>query len=119
CGWRLDASLIASPAAAVMKPITLDHASIRVSELARSIAFYEGLLGLQSIPRPDFGFPGRWYGIGGGQLHLIQGEAPPTPLDPSGPHFAIAVTDLDAARRELAAAGVETLDPGGSQLWLQ
>jgi catechol 2,3-dioxygenase-like lactoylglutathione lyase family enzyme len=102
-----------------MTPTTLHHSSIRVSDLARSIEFYEGLLGLRPIPRPDFGFPGRWYGIGGGQLHLIQGEVPPTPLDPSGPHFAIAVADLGAARRELAAAGIATLDPGSSQLWIQ
>lgn len=102
-----------------MTPTTLHHASIRVADLTRSIAFYEGLLGLRPISRPEFGIPGRWYGIGGGQLHLIQGEAPGTALDPSGPHFAIAVTDLDAARRELATAGVETLDPGGSQLWLR
>ena len=102
-----------------MKPITLHHSSIRVSDVARSVEFYEGLLGLRAIPRPDFGFPGRWYGIGHGQLHLIQGDAPGGSLDPSGPHFAIAVEDLDAARRELASAGVETLDPGGSQLWLR
>jgi catechol 2,3-dioxygenase-like lactoylglutathione lyase family enzyme len=103
-----------------MTPTALHHASIRITDLARSIAFYEGLLGLQPIARPDLGIAGRWYGIGGGQLHLIQGEAPgTTALDPTGPHFAVAVTDLDAARRELAAAGVETLDPGGSQLWLR
>lgn len=102
-----------------MTPITLHHASIRVADLARAIAFYEGLLGLRPLPRPDFGVAGRWYGIGGGQLHLIQGEAAGGPLDPSGPHFAVAVADLDGARRELAAAGVETLDPGGAQLWLR
>ena len=102
-----------------MTPVTLHHASIRVADLGRSVAFYEGLLGLRAIERPDFGIPGRWYGIGGGQLHLIEGAAPGGPLDPSGPHFAIAVADLDAARRELQAAGVETLDPGGSQLWLR
>jgi catechol 2,3-dioxygenase-like lactoylglutathione lyase family enzyme len=80
-----------------MKPITLHHSSIRVSDVARAVEFYEGLLGLRAIPRPDFGFPGRWYGIGHGQLHLIQGDAPGGSLDPSGPHFAIAVEDLDAA----------------------
>ena len=40
-----------------MKPITLHHSSIRVSDVARSVEFYEGLLGLRSIPRPDFGIP--------------------------------------------------------------
>lgn len=102
-----------------MTPTSLHHASIRVSDLARSIAFYEGVLGLRAIARPELGIAGRWYGIGGGQLHLIEGTAPGGPLDPSGPHCAIAVADLGAARRELQAAGVETLDPGGSQLWLR
>lgn len=102
-----------------MTPTSLHHASIRVSDLARSIAFYEGLLGLRAIERPELGIAGRWYGIGGGQLHLIEGPAPGGPLDPSGPHFAIAVADLGAARRELQTAGVETLDPGGPQLWLR
>lgn len=102
-----------------MTPLALHHASIRVADLARSIAFYEGLLGLRPVARPDLGIAGRWYGIGAAQLHLIEGTAAATAFDPSGPHFAIAVADLAAARRELAAAGVETLDPGGSQLWLR
>jgi glyoxylase I family protein len=102
-----------------MTPISLHHSSIRVSDVTRSVAFYEGVLGLRALERPDFGIPGRWYGIGGGQLHLIQGEVPSGSLDPSGPHFAIAVGDLAAARRELANAGIETLDPGGNQLWLR
>lgn len=102
-----------------MKPVTLHHASIRVADVGRSRRFYEQLLGLGTLERPDLGLPGVWYGIGGGQLHLIQSESMGAEIDPSGPHFAIAVADLDAARRELAAAGVPTLDPGGNQLWLR
>lgn len=102
-----------------MKPVTLHHASIRVADVGRSTAFYERLLGLRTLERPDLGLPGVWYGIGGGQLHLIESQAMGAEIDPSGPHFAIAVADLDAARRELAAAGVATLDPGGNQLWLR
>jgi len=101
-----------------MKPLQLQHASIRVADLDRSRQFYERLLGLGAIERPDLGMPGRWYGIGTGQLHLIQCEPMGMPIDPSGPHFAIEVDDLDAARRELAAAGVQMLDPGGNQLWV-
>lgn len=102
-----------------MKPVTLHHASLRVADIDRASAFYERLLGLAAIERPDLGLPGRWYGIGAGQLHLIESAALGAEIDPSGPHFAIAVADLDAARRELAAAGVPTLDPGGNQLWLR
>ena len=66
----------------------------------------------------DLGFPGVWYGIGSGQLHLIQCPPMGMKIDPSGPHFAIEVADLDEARRQIAAAGLEVLDPGGNQLWV-
>jgi catechol 2,3-dioxygenase-like lactoylglutathione lyase family enzyme len=102
-----------------MKPVQLHHTSIRVADLDRSRTFYERLLGLGAIERPDFGVPGRWYGIGAGQLHLIAADAMGSGIDPSGPHFAIEVADLDAARRDIAAAGLEVLDPGGNQLWIR
>lgn len=102
-----------------MQPLQLHHASIRVDDLERSRAFYERLLGLRAIERPELGVAGRWYGIGAGQLHLIECAASGMALDPRGPHFAIEVADLDAARRELAAAGLEVLDPGGAQLWVR
>lgn len=101
-----------------MKPIRLHHASIRVGDLERSRAFYEKLMGLGTIERPELGFPGVWYGIGEGQLHLIQRDALGMKIDPTGPHFAVEVDDLDEARRELREAGLETLDPGGDQLWV-
>ncbi len=67
-----------------MKAAQLHHASIRVADVARSQAFYEGLLGLQVLDRPDVGVPGRWYGIGAGQLHLIQSPGMGSGIDPSG-----------------------------------
>jgi catechol 2,3-dioxygenase-like lactoylglutathione lyase family enzyme len=101
-----------------MKPLQLHHASIRVGDLERSRTFYEKLIGLSQIERPDLGFPGAWYGIGSGQLHLIERVGLAMKIDPTGPHFAIEVADLAEARRELAAAGLEILDPGGDQLWV-
>jgi len=102
-----------------MKAVQLHHTSIRVADLARSRRFYEELLGLGALNRPELGMPGRWYGVGTGQIHLIECEPLGMEIDPSGPHFAIEVDDLDAARRELAAAGLQTLDPGGDQLWVK
>ncbi len=102
-----------------MKAIQLHHTSINVRDMSRSRPFYERLLGLEALERPDIGVPGAWYGIGAGQLHLIQCEPMGMPIDPSGPHVAIQVNDLDAARRELAAAGIEVLDPGHDQLWVR
>ena len=102
-----------------MKPLQLHHTSIRVSDLSRARSFYERLIGLETIERPELGVPGAWYGIGAGQLHLIACAPMGAAIDPSGPHFALEVDDLDRVRSELTAAGVETLDPGGDQLWVR
>ena len=101
-----------------MNPRQLHHVSIRVSDLKRSRSFYEELMRLCPIERPELGFPGVWYGVGTGQLHLIEHEPLPMEIDPTGPHFAIEVEDLDEARRQLAERGSEVLDPGGEQLWV-
>lgn len=102
---------------------TLDHTSICVTNVDRSRQFYEGLLGLTPTQRPDFGFPGMWYQLGEGQLHLIQRErtapAVNTSIDPTDTHFAVQVDDLDAMRRRIQAAGLEVLDFGAGQLWVR
>jgi glyoxylase I family protein len=97
----------------------LDHASLRVADLARSRAFYEGLLGLAAAPRPDLGFPGSWYDLGGAQLHLIEQRKMFDDIDPTDPHLALQVDDLEAVRRTLDARGVPYLHFGGPQLWIR
>ena len=103
---------------------TLDHASICVTDVARSRQFYEGLLGLVPAQRPDFPFPGMWYQLGEGQLHLIQREqsvatgSSAHPINATDPHFAIQVDDLDAMRRRIEAAGLAVLAFGSEQLWV-
>lgn len=78
----------------------LHHVSLIVADTARAAAFYEGVLGLLPINRPDLGFPGSWFALGEGQqLHLL---ALPNP-DPStgrpehggrDRHVALLVDDL-------------------------
>jgi glyoxylase I family protein len=96
----------------------LDHASVRIGDLARSRAFYEGLLGLSMAPRPDLGFRGAWYEVGGMQVHLIQQPRPFDDIDPTGPHLALEVDDFENARRTLDERGIHYLHFGGPQLWL-
>ncbi len=97
----------------------LDHTSVRITDLARSRDFYEGLLGLATAPRPDLGFPGAWYDVGGGQVHLIQAPGMFDDIDPTGPHFALEVEDLAAVKRLLDERGIRYLDFGGAQLWVR
>lgn len=101
----------------------LDHTSICVTDVQRSREFYEGLLELTPTERPDFGFPGMWYQLGEGQLHLIQRERTAAPdndaaINAADPHFAIQVDDLEGMRRRIQAAGVRVLDFGSGQLWV-
>jgi catechol 2,3-dioxygenase-like lactoylglutathione lyase family enzyme len=102
-----------------MKPKQLHHASVRVADLQRSREFYEKLIGLEQIERPELGFPGAWYGVGAGELHLIQNSALSLPIDPTGPHFAIQVGDLEEARRQVKEGGLEVVDFGGEQFWIR
>ena len=40
--------------------LTLNHYSVRTTDIDASRRFYEGVLGLSVGPRPDFPFPGLW-----------------------------------------------------------
>jgi glyoxylase I family protein len=81
------------------------HVSLNVDDLEAAERFYGEVLGLEKLPRPDFGFPGLWYEAGGQQIHLMKVERH---LAPEGQHFAFRVEDLDAALEHLRGRGVET-----------
>jgi len=105
----------------------LDHVSVTVADVERSLRFYRGLLKIPVLGRgEDEGPPVRGSGgvtrsrfryadleLGGGQiLELLQylrpkrGAVHSTPYAPGGGHLGIRVADLDAALRRLRAAGV-------------
>lgn len=91
----------------------IHHATFLSGDLARSRAFYEGVLGLSPDPdRPDMGFDGVWYGVAASQqIHLMQLPNPEAGLQrPShggrDRHVALGVTDLDALRAKLDGAGI-------------
>ena len=56
--------------------VSLNHASLIVSDLEVSLKFYSEVLGLQQVHRPDLGFPGAWFQLGGQQIHLLELENP-------------------------------------------
>lgn len=92
------------------------HAGLMVTDVARAAAFYERVLGLKALPRPDFGFDGRWYDLGNGQqLHLISIEQMPGNTGQAGfdHHIALEVTDIQEAGQQLVAHGIEFVRGSG------
>src|SRR5215212_4669591 len=88
---------------------TLHHVALPVTDLARAKAFYTDVLGLEEIERPGFDFPGAWYRVGDGTLHLIVTEGATfrgaKGVDTRDIHFAIRVRSFPAALAHLAERG--------------
>ena len=90
--------------------VALHHIALPVTDLARSRRFYGDVLGLREVQRPAaFDFPGAWFALGAGQLHLIERRDGTTrhdkPLDSRDVHFAIRVVDYDAMLAHLRSLG--------------
>ena len=89
----------------------LDHCSVIITDVAKARAFYAGVLGLKEIPKPKtFDFVALWFQLGHGQtLHLLQKPEADTR---SPRHFALRVTDVNAAREHFHSHGVALQETG-------
>ncbi len=87
------------------------HVAICVSDVEKSRHFYGEQLGLETVNRPDFGFPGEWYVVGTLQLHLMQRENDAGAGEGIGPHFALYIPreDFHSEVERLREAGVEVM----------
>jgi len=86
------------------------HAGLLVTDLERACRFYEEVLGLRVLRRPDLDFGGCWYDLGDGQqLHLLCVEVMPGHHEPArrDRHLALAVDDLEASEAFLRERGYE------------
>ena len=105
-----------------IKVTGLMHAGVRIapkeSDVEAALALWQDLLGLQvDKKRPHIpGIPGFWINLAKGdrgqQIHVFgaKGKSPRAmskKKDPTRPHVALAVEDLDEARRELAARNIK------------
>jgi len=90
--------------------VGLHHAGVYVASLARSIAFYRELFGLEVAEQLSFGGEQiAFLRIGAGRLELIEGghaRGGAGVVD----HIALEVTDMDALIDRLRANGVTLLD---------
>lgn len=83
------------------------HVSINVDDVDANRAFYVDILGFEPIDRPELRVGGAWLQMGPQQLHLVE-----LPLvEGVGPHFALHVDDIAAARGVLVDRGVDVTDP--------
>jgi glyoxylase I family protein len=117
----------------MIKTSGFSHVAVRVTDVDKAKKFYEQVIGLKKIPRPQIKIPGEWYGIGDNQLHIIGGEARLEGIDPTGPHMAIEVEDFEATRAKVEELGLPYLDGAkmragmtpeaqkmvGQQLWIR
>ncbi|MDH5391603.1 MAG: VOC family protein [Gammaproteobacteria bacterium] len=103
-----------------MAVLAMHHSSVIVSSTHDSLAFYQGVLGLElDNSRPDLGYPGAWLNVGQQQIHLL--EVPNPDLKAKRPehggrdrHTALLVDDLDALIQSLEVAGIAyTLSKSG------
>jgi catechol 2,3-dioxygenase-like lactoylglutathione lyase family enzyme len=90
----------------------LNHVNVTVPGSAEAAAkhFYNSVLGLKQIPKPEGSrvSVGAWYQLGGVQLHLsVEGGVGDNST--STRHFCIMVEDLAGAEQQLRDAGVEIL----------
>jgi catechol 2,3-dioxygenase-like lactoylglutathione lyase family enzyme len=105
-----------------IKVVGLLHAGMRIppgdSDVSGARAFYGDLLGLEIDEERGHiaGIPGFWVNIRAGdrgqQIHIFgaEGQSPPArsaKQDPTRPHIALAVEDIDAAKAELNDRGIE------------
>jgi len=97
------------------------HTTFLTSDLARSRAFYEDLLGLKPDPnRPHLGYEGVWYNVAPNQqIHLMLLPDPEAGLQRPvhggrDRHIALAVSDMTRLIERLNKAGVDyTLSQSG------
>ena len=93
-----------------MKLSGVHHVSLNVHDTEKVGRFYTDILGLEKLPRPDFGFPGMWLRSGGQEIHLMEVKEHQAP---EGYHFAFMVEDIDETIKELTAKGVKVSKPRG------
>jgi catechol 2,3-dioxygenase-like lactoylglutathione lyase family enzyme len=120
-----------------VKVLELHHHGIRIGpsepDVKRAFAFYHDVLGLDADPgRPRIpSIDGYWMDVGGNaQIHLMgvdgQSKFAESPeRDPSRPHVALAVPDIQEAREELERLGVDfwvsrgVVGPESQQIFLR
>lgn len=111
----------------------IDHIAVVCKDMEASRHFYQDVLGMEAVPRPNFPFPGLWFQAGSTQIHVIMeseeagpagsGESRGT-MPQRGTHFAFEVDSCAEANRILTenrieiVAGPQSRPDGFQQLYI-
>jgi lactoylglutathione lyase len=91
--------------APVNKPV-LNHIALYVTSLSRSTAFYQNVIGLDTIPEPFKDGKHAWFRISRqSQLHLIEGATGPV-QHPKNTHLCFSVPSVEAFMGVLDKSGI-------------
>ena len=88
-----------------MPLLDIHHVAIKTQDLEATDRFYEEVLGLEKIDRPDFDFPGTWFDLGSTMFHIMAGDAGldndgnPTHGSASVDHVAVKAHDFDTMKK--------------------
>ena len=91
-----------------MAQFALHHVSVIVTDLPRSLAFYQKLFDFTTIERPPFKIGGAWLACGHLEMHLVvypTGSFRIGNVDNHDCHFALRTDDFDGAVVKLNASG--------------
>jgi lactoylglutathione lyase len=92
----------------------LDHVSLLVVDLGRSLHFYTEVLGLREVESKAERSHVKWVGLDDGRaIHLVEREHTAPADRPTNTHFALACPDFEAVLRKLAAKDVPFGDLNG------
>ena len=107
-----------TPARTPPRIIGLDHVAVTVSDMARALAFYQGVLGLRLLGQIDLpeGRTIAHLDTGRGLLALFA-HANGSAASPDAPGIALRVSNLDALAELLAQAGATFLRQPASTAW--
>ncbi len=72
-----------------------DHYTIKVENLEQSSSFYKNILGIQEITNRTERSHIRWFSLGSGELHIVEGETGEISTN-VGVHLALKIKDFEA-----------------------
>jgi len=96
-----------------MPNLTFDHYTIKVKSLDISAAFYRDVLGLDEIKNRTEKSYIRWFSIGDGELHIVEGDTSRIKTS-VGLHMALKTSDLDGMISRLNSKNILLHDSSGT-----